>query len=373
MISVAHIITALGSGGAERVLFLVATQDSRASGARHVVYSLADEGMYGPQLRLAGVEVHCLGMRSGQASLFAFIRLVKLLRRQKPDIVMTWLYHADLLGTFAAGLAGVRRIIWNLRCSEFTFSDHPATTGHIVALLARLSRLPSAVAANSISGRRAHEALGYRPRRWIYLPNGFNTEEWRPDAAERARTRADLGLSDHHFVIGRIGRADPQKDFATFLEACRMLVEPLPSVQIMLIGQGTQELAIPSELRPRTLVLGERRDVPRLMRALDLLVSSSAYGEGLPNIVGEAMASGVPCVATDVGDSRALLDDAGLVVPPRDPRALARAMERVMQTSAPELAATIERARARVASEYSLERCLRRYAEVLQDAVTRSG
>lgn len=372
MISVAHIITALGSGGAERVLFLVATQ-SRTSGARHVVYSLADEGMYGPQLRLAGIELHCLGMRGGQTSFVAFIRLIKLLRRQKPAIVMTWLYHADLFGTVAARLAGVRRIIWNLRCSEFTFSDHPATTGYIVALLARLSRFPSAVAANSISGRRAHEALGYRPRRWIYLPNGFNTEEWRPDAADRARTRADLGLSDHHFVIGRIGRADPQKDFATFLEACRMLVEALPSLRIMLVGQGTQELAIPAELRPRTLVLGERRDVPRLMRALDLLVSSSAYGEGLPNIIGEGMASGVPCVATDVGDSRALLDDAGLVVPPRDPRALARAMERVMQASAPERAAIIERSRTRVASEYSLERCLRRYAEVLQDAAMRSG
>ena len=367
MVNVAHIITALGSGGAERMLYLVTSRTPEGSGIHHVVYSLADEGMYGLQLRQAGVQVHCLGMRSGQLSFSSFMRLVKLLRQQQPDVVMTWLYHADLVGMFAARLAGIRRIIWNLRCSDFAFSDHPAMTGRIVALLARLSWLPSAIAANSIAGRHAHEALGYRPRRWIYLPNGFDTDEWKPDAAARAKTRASLGIADADFLVGRIGRADPQKDFATFLEATRTLATRTPSLRVVLVGHGTQELDIPSELRSRALVLGERRDVPRLMRALDVLVSSSAYGEGLPNVVGEAMASGVSCVSTDVGDSAALLADASVVVPPREPQALARAIERLMRSPAAELSAKRESARARIVDAYSLDRCVSRYAELFRD------
>jgi len=371
MITVAHIITALGSGGAERVLYLVATRNPEESGIRHVVYSLSDEGMYGAELRRAGVEVHCLGMRSNRVPIVSFFRLVGLLRQRRPDVIMTWLYHADFVGTLAGRLAGVRRIVWNLRCSDFTFSDHPAMTGRIVALLARLSRLPSAVAANSIAGRRAHEALGYHPKRWIYLPNGFDTAEWRPDAADRDKVRRSLGFGEADFVVGRIGRVDPQKDFKSFLEAARIVAARCPSLRLLLAGDGTRELDLPAELRPLTLALGVRRDVPQLMRALDVLVSSSAYGEGLPNVVGEAMASGVPCVATDVGDSATLIGGLGVVVPPRDPQALARAIERLSATPAEELRAMSASARERIAAEFSIDSCLRRYVEVLRSEAMR--
>jgi glycosyltransferase involved in cell wall biosynthesis len=366
MITVAHIITALGSGGAERVLYLVATRSPADSGMRHVVYSLAGEGMYGPELRRNGVEVHCLGMRRGSVPLVPFLSLVRQLRDRRPDVIMTWLYHADLLGSIAGRLAGVGRIVWNLRCSDFNFAQHPTLTKLTVKALAVLSRLPSAVVANSVAGRKAHEALGYHPRRWLYLPNGFDMAEWKPDAADRGEMRRKLGLADTDFAVGRIGRVDPQKDYANFIAAMQQLVPRHPALRVVLVGAGTHKLELPAELRARTLTLGERKDIPHVMRALDALVSSSAYGEGLPNVIGEAMAAGVPCVATDVGDSAYLVGDAGLIVPARDAGALADAVEKLMELPPAERADMAARGRERVAAEFSLDRCLQRYAEVLR-------
>ena len=370
MTTAAHIITSLGSGGAERMLYLVA---SRAGGdVRHVVICLSDEGYYGPKLREAGVELHCLGMRRGHLAPAAFVALVKLLRRLRPAVVMTWLYHADLMGTLAGRLARVRRIIWNIRCSDIDFSQYSPVTRAIVAVLVWLSRLPWAVATNSRAGQRVHEGLGYRPKRWIYLPNGFDTSEWRPDAEDRAKVRRELGFSEDDIVVGMVARVDPQKDHATFLAAARMLVAKHPRLRILLVGQGTRKLSLPEELRPVTAALGERSDVPRLMRSLDLLVSSSAYGEGFPNVIGEAMASELPCVATNVGDTTRVLGSAGVVVPPRDPQALAGALHALISGQVDRNGlATL--ARRRIETEFSMEGCLQRYCDLIRTAAANDG
>ncbi len=367
MTTVVHIITALGSGGAERMLYLVASRKAGGDGVRHVVVSLAGQGFYGPRLREAGVELHCLGMRRGRFSPRAFYDLVRLLKRLRPDVLVTWLYHADLLGTLAGRLAGVRRIIWNVRCSDMDFTRYAPLTRGTVAVLARLSRLPWAVATNSRAGQRVHDGLGYRPKRWIYLPNGFDAADWKPDAQQREAVRAELGLSEGDVLAGMVARVDPQKDHATFLEAVRMLSTRYRRLRVLLVGHGTAELSLPEELRSITVSLGERRDVPRLLRALDLLVSSSAYGEGFPNIIGEAMASGVPCVATNVGDTASIIAETGLVVPPRDARALASAIE-AMIGGRVDRGALATSARTRIEAQYALENCLQRYADMIRKA-----
>ncbi len=346
------------------MLYLVTTRGRQNHGVRHVVIALADEGFYGPELRKYGIELHTLGMRGNRPPVAAVIRLVKLLRALRPDMVMTWLYHADLIGTLAGRLAGVRRIVWNLRCSNFEFSEHPPMTGRVVSLLARLSRLPAAIAANSHAGQVAHEKIGFRPRKWIYLPNGFDTSEWAPDAADRAQMRLELGFSEKDFVVGRIGRVDPQKDLPTFIAAATTAAARNPSMRVVLAGEDTDTLALPDSLRAVTMALGVRRDIPRIMRAIDILVSSSAYGEGLPNVVAEAMASGVPAVVTDVGDSARLVEGSGIVVPVRDPDALARGVEAMAAKSAEERAILGDLARARIVGEYSIETSLRRYADI---------
>ena len=292
---------------------------------------------------------------------------MRLLRQIQPDLVMTWLYHADLLGTLAARSAGIRRIIWNIRCSDIDLTHYPPMTRLIVHVLARLSRLPWGIATNSMEGRRVHEALGYKPARWFYLPNGFDADQWRPDLVDRAKVRAELGIPDADFVIGMVARVDLQKDYASFLAAAKLLAAKQANLRFLLVGLGTDKLAICNELRPRTLTLGERRDVPRLMRALDLLASSS-NSEGFPNVIGEAMATGVPCVATDVGDTAVIIGETGRLVPPSDPRALADAIGEIINSSAEERHTLAVRARQRVRSNFTVDNCAKRYAELFKAA-----
>jgi glycosyltransferase involved in cell wall biosynthesis len=365
MTTVAHIITALGSGGAERMLVRVASRPQAEFGARQVVICLGDEGYYGVQLREAGVEVHCLGMRPRRISAGALVRLVALLRRLKPDLVMTWLYHADLIGTLAGRLAGVPRIVWNLRCSDIDFSRYSPVTRWTAWALARLSRVPTAVAYNSIAGRRSHERLGYRPRHWVYLPNGYDCDEWKPDPVSRADARAELGYGESDFVVGMVARVDPQKDHATFFAAMSKVgASDLSRARILLVGRDTETLEVPDVLRPVTMALGERRDVKRLMGTLDVLVSTSAYGEGFPNVLGEAMASGVPCVATDSGDSALVIGDGGRIVPVEDATALADAIARLIRSGPDERARLSRNARERIQRTFSAERCYARYAQI---------
>ena len=360
MITVLHVITGLGSGGAERMLTRLAVARARRTEERHVVVSLMDDGVYGGTLRAAGVTLHCLGMVRALPSPLALVRLIAIIRREHPTLVMTWLYHADLLGSLAAWAAGVRRVVWNLRCSDMDFSRYSRATRWVVAVLARLSAFPVAVAANSQAGRRAHEVLGYRPRRWVYLPNGFDLTEWYPDAADRPAVRAELGLSADDVVLLHVARVDPQKDHQTFAAAAVRVAASCPQVRFVLVGRGTESLAVPPGLAGRWLTLGERRDIPRLMRMADFLVSSSAYGEGFPNVLGEAMASGLPCVATDSGDAADIIGNTGHVVPRGNAAALAKAVAELIR--APDRAFLAVAVRERVAARWSLDKTIERYA-----------
>ncbi len=365
--TVAHVITGLGPGGAQRVLAqMVAERPAAEAPERHVVVSLMDEGLWGGEIRAAGVPVHTLGMRRGTPSPAALLRLAGLLRRTRPATVMSWLYHADLYATLAAPLAGIpaRRLVWNLRCSDMDFARYSRATALTVRLLARLSHRPGLITVNSRSGQIRHGELGYRPQAWRYVANGFNLETWRPDAADRTAVRAELGLSADDLALGVIARVDPMKDHAGFLAACAILAgEGLP-VRPVLIGEGTPSLVPPAPLAGRVLALGERRDVPRLVRGLDLLVMGSAYGEGFPNVVGEAMASGVPCAVTDVGDAAELVGGTGAVAPPGDAAALADAVRGLLTEDGESRRRRGEAARRRIESHYRLDQMMDNFREI---------
>lgn len=360
MTTILHVITGLGSGGAERMLTRIATSPGPS---RHVVVSLMDEGLYGAQLRAQGIDLACLGMKPGRPTPAALWRLAATMRRVRPDVVMTWLYHADLLGTLAGLATGTGPVIWNLRCSDMDFARYRFATRAVVWLLARMSGLPWAVAANSHAGRKAHAALGYAPRRWIHLPNGFDLAEWRSDEADRQAVRRELGLAEDAVVFGTMARVDPQKDHGTLLAAAAQAAAADRRAHFVLAGRGTDRLDLPPPLAGRVTLLGERRDIPRLLRGMDVAVLSSAYGEGFPNTVGEAMATGLPCIVTDVGDSAELIGSAGLVVPPRDAGALAGAMLAMLEADRADLG---RQARRRVEENWGIERVRARYAELFE-------
>ena len=361
--TVVHLITTLSQGGAERVLSQVVPRpsdvpvdDADRPTERHVVVTLVDGGMFADELQDAGVEVRGLGMRPGRDVVRGTLRLATLLRELRPTMVVSWMYHACLLDLLARPFAGPgrrARMVWNLRGSLHSVAGLPRSTRLLVRILARRSRRPEAIAINSRTGRGHHIAAGYRPRRWILLPNGCDTERFRPDPADRAEVRAELGISPDAVVAITLARVHPQKDHDTLLAAVRSGHRTCPELELMLVGTGTEAMATPSGDGLRVHGLGERRDVARLLRAADLVVSSSVT-EGLPNALLEAMATGLVPVATDVGDCRAVIADTGSVVAAGDVDALASAVAAVAADDVTGRRARGAGARARVEEVYGL-------------------
>jgi glycosyltransferase involved in cell wall biosynthesis len=364
-IRILHLITDLDVGGAELVLARL-VESADASRFAHTVVSLSDRGAVGARIAAAGIPVHELRMRKGASNVSALWRLFAVVRQLRPAVIQTWLYHADLAGAIVTLLGSRVPLVWNIRCAELDPRDHPRSLGVVLRILAAWSARPAAVICNSTAGRTAHQRLGYRPRAWELIPNGFDTEVLRPSAAARSEIRAELGVASDTPLVGLLARVHPMKDHETFLSAAAAVAAARPDVQFVIAGRGTEaaatlhERARVSGIAARVHFLGERDDAPRLLAALDVAVSSS-YGEAFPNAVGEAMACGTPCVVTDVGDTAALVGDTGIVVPPRDPAALARGIEHVLNLPATERQALGCAARRRVADNFSLARTTERY------------
>ena len=315
-----HVITGLDTGGAESQLALLAAARKEA-GAEDMVVSLIPGGALRRRLEKAGVTVRDLGMRRGRPSLAGLLRLRSLIRRTRPGIVQSWMYHADLTAAFALRWSGRRRqtpLIWGIRCSDMLLADYGLGLRWTVRMCARYSHLADMVVANSEAGLQVHRDLGYRPRLSRVIDNGIDTGRFRPDAVLRAEVRAEFNIGPDVPLVAHVARVDPMKDHDTLLAAMR----DVPDVELLLIGLGTEKLAG----RPGWHGLGRRDDVARLLSACDLIVLSSAYGEGFSNALAEGMAAGLVAVATDVGDAARIVGEAGRIVPPGDARALAEAI-----------------------------------------------
>lgn len=368
-----HLITDLDVGGAETMLArLITHMDGRF---RNTVVSLTDVGPVGEQLRASGIPVHALGM-SPSLSLnpAPFLRLYRLLRALRPDLLQGWLYHANLVGLVVGRLAGVPRIAWNLRSGIRQPGLHRRGTAWMARASALLSRWPDVVLVNSASGLEFHRRLGYRPRRWELVPNGFEIDRFLPNGQLRAEVRREVGVPESGFLIGHIGRFHPAKGHDILIRAAGLLAGARPEAFFALCGEGVTEENPQLErwieeagLRGRVRLLGPRRDIPRLLVAFDAMTSAS-LSEGFPNVVGEAMACGIPCVVTDVGDSKTLVGESGLTVPAGRPEALASALETMIRLSPEARGRLGEAARRRIETHYEIGAIARR-VEALYDAL----
>jgi len=363
-----HIITGLELGGAEVMLYelLRATDPARFQSA---VISLSAPGPLQPRIQALGVPVHSLGMQPGRPGPTALVRLGRRLRALRPALVQTWMYHADLLGGLAARLVTRAPVVWGLHNSNLDPLTTRWTTRATVAACARLSRLvPRRILSCSEVSLRVHRALGYDAGRMLVIPNGFDLARFNPDPAHYAALRVELGLPPDAALVGLIARWHPQKDHANFIAAAARVARRRPDTWFVLAGtevvDGNPELRArirETGMAARFRLLGARADMPRLTAALDLAVTSSVSGEAFPLVIGEAMASGVPCVVTDVGDSALLVGETGRVVPPGDPGALAAAMESLLALAPGPRLALGAAARARIGAHYALPVIAERY------------
>ena len=366
---VLHVITDLAPGGAELFLSRLAPR-LRDRSIACAVCALGTGGAVAELLEQGGVTVTCCGMARGRVSLSGLARLRRVIREFHPDIVQTWLYHADLLG-LGARLCGVRHVVWNLRCSDMRLEHYRRSTRLVVAACAKLSFLPDLVVVNSQAGREHHRTLGYRPKKWVVIPNGVDTELFRPSNEARSAVRQELGVADNDILVGVPARFDPMKGYSVLARAAGIALEREPNLWFVLYGQDMDrgnapllEMLRQAGALERTHLLGRREDAQRVHASLDMGCSSSLWGEGFSNALAEVMACGAPCVATDVGGNVDILGDTGHIVPPNDPETLAQGILDLARMPGQVRGDLGARARERILEYLSLEQAVERYAEL---------
>lgn len=368
---VCHVITGMEVGGAELALCGLLQTLHRPE---NTVVALRERGALSDRVA-ALAPLHHLGMHPGRATPGDVLRLRRVLRQDRPDVVHAWMYHANLLASLA--LAGLHiPLIWGIHHSLGDLASEKRRTRVVVRANALLSRSPARIRYVSAVAADQHRRFGFSGRRAVVIPNGYDTDRLQPDPAARGRVRRELGIEPDALVIGMVARLHPTKDHGNFLQAAAYFLAAHPHTTFVLVGEGVSvdnpallDAVEHLGLRRHVRLCGRRADVAALDAAFDIATLSSR-GEAFPNVIPEAMACGVPCVATDVGDAAMIMGDTGLAVPPRDARALSDGWSRLAALAASERRALGLRARQRVIECFAREAIARRFLDLYRELVT---
>lgn len=365
---VLHIITGLNDGGAEGVLTRLCIETTEIES---VVISLTDDGKYASVLRGAGIKVVSLNMSFGLTGVLSFTKLIHLIKRESPDVIQTWMYHADLLGGVAGKIAGVRKIFWGIRHSTFDPSSSKKSIILVAHLCAFISKIvPTKIICCAHNALLVHKEMGYDKSKLLVVHNGFDLNKFNSNSVRGLNFRTRI-CNEKTFLLGMVGRYDPQKDHLNLLKALEIIISVYPDVCCVLVGSNldSTNMALLEKIRSYNLIknvklLGQQTDVPAVMNGLDLHVLSSAFGEGFPNVVAEAMACSTPCVSTNVGDALEIIGDPDLCVPVRDEGALAKVIISLIKqwTESPEgWLSRKDSCSERISKEYSLKKMADEY------------
>jgi glycosyltransferase involved in cell wall biosynthesis len=384
MIKVTHIITGLAPQGAETMLYKLTAHMDRSHFTNEVISltnwheSWPDWQPTRKRLEASGVRTRALTMRRGVLSPNQLVRLVWWLRGSQPQVVQTWMYHANLIGGIAARLAGHLPVVWGIHHTNLDPRKNKRHTIWTAQVCARFSRaIPRGIVCCSEIARQVHAGLGYAPRKMVVIPNGFDLSQFRPHAQARASLRRELGIPEEAPLIGVAARFHPLKGHRNFVEAAALLHAVCPDVHFVLCGRNVDpknaELTgwirqAGARLGDVCHLLGVREDMPRFFAAIDIATSPSV-SEAFPNAIGEAMACGTPCVVTNVGDSAALVGDTGRVVPAGNPSALAEAWRGLLTSGRAVREQLGALSRTRVEKHFSLGSVVERYQETYRQVL----
>ena len=376
--NVLHIITSVNTGGAEMTLIKL-IKALRCS-INFSVIVLMGRGALSPELEALNIPVRYLNLAQNCVpGAGAIWRLTRFARELRPNIIQGWMYHGNLAACLAKLALMLRPVlIWNIRQTLYGMEHEKRLTRWLIKAGVSLSNMPSQIIYNSNLSASQHEKVGYKKSLRLVIPNGFDLSVFKPSAIERENVRSELNVTSSMRVVGHVARFHPMKDHANMFWAAGKVVAKMDNVCFVFVGKGMCfdnpficDSVKEHSLQKRVILLGENHEVSRIMTGFDLVVSSSVRGEGFPNVVGEAMATGVPCVVTDVGDSGYVVGETGHIVPPADPDALANAILEMLSTNVKTYEDTALRSRDRIASLFSIDSVFASYLELYLKAVNK--
>lgn len=369
-IKILHVIIGLNIGGAERFLCRLIESHQGSEYFSHRVISLTSKGKLGEKLETMGVTVIPLGMKNILQAPIAYFKTLKEIRSSRPDLVQCWMYHADLIGGLSAKTAGVNRVLWGIRNTHFE-AGGTVLKRSIRKLCAYLSwSIPEKIVCVAETALTVHKSVGYDHSKMLVIPNGYNTENFTYSPNGRIRIRKELKLDDDHIVIGSVGRYCAAKDHENLIKAAAESARKDPRLRFLLIGRdlNNQNQVILEKISAagcpeNFILLNERSDIPDCMSAMDIFCLHSKT-EGFPNVLGEAMSIGLPCITTDAGDAKFLLGDCGSIVPTNDSKMLATAITAMSAMSKQERHSLGYKSRKRIEENFTLNKSVEKFEEI---------
>jgi len=364
------VATGLNIGGAERAMYTLIKNGLNEEYVIKVI-SLRDMGHYGEKFKSDNIEVFCLNLQNPLNLFSGVFKIFKLTREFEPDLVQGWMYHGNIFSLFVSLFARIKpKVFWGVRQTIYDIRKEKLLTRIIIKAGARLSFLAHFIIYNSRKSQNQHESIGFSKKNGIYIPNGFNLSTWKSSDRKRKAIRKELKIPESSFVIGYIGRYHQMKNIELLFKAMESVLSKNSDLYFLVVGKNTDIKN--SKLKPyydhlpskQVVSLGERTDIPEVIRCIDLLCLTSAWGEGFPNVLGEAMAVGTPCVATDIGDSSLIIGETGWVIPSNNTKLLVKSINLALFESASAYALRSLSAKKRISENYNIENIVNRYCDV---------
>ena len=364
-----HVISGLGIGGAEHTLYKLCKYDINN---KHIVISLGGSEKYFYLLKKLGTPVYIINLKF--YSINKFFLLIKILRYLKPDIVQTWLVHADLIGGIAARLSGTKNIIWNVRHSDLEIKKTKLSTTLFITAASKIFYLliPKFIIVVLKKAKKIYKIKNFHKSKLKYIPNGYDLSILRPSKFQRIIFRKKIKIKKSTMLIGNVSRYDPKKNHLILLNALSLLQSNNVNFFCVLIGSKITQNNIELinvikklKLSKYVKLLGETDNIVEAMNGLDIYVQSSTYGEGFPNVVAEAMSCRVPCIVTDVGDSAFIVGKTGWIVPPNNVNKLANAILKAFyEKNSKKWSIRCDKARLRIKKNFHITKMIKSYNEV---------
>ena len=365
-----HVITGLSLGGAENSLYKLVSHLDRQKFDISII-SLKNQGVFGERFDALGIPVYSCNFSVGVGGLLAPFKLARFLLKLRPDIVQTWLYHADLIAGIAAKLIGVKCIIWSIRTTDLKQGSWlTAVIRKLCALVSRV--IPSKIVVVAHAARVKHIQLGYDELKMIVIPNGYDANQFKPDPVLVANLINEIGIRQTDLVVGCVGRLSEDKGQDILIEASQDVLNKFPDVKFVFIGSGFENtnkvlvdsIASKSKL-DRFILMGERNDVNTCFGLMDIFCLPSRT-EGFPNVLAEAMLSKLPCVSSDCGDARLLSNGHVSIAKINDSMDLANKITQMLGLNTIERRILGQESCSHVSNEYSIDRMVTRYDSLFE-------